>query len=202
MSNMSNETGSPSRRRPGFIVMAVLVTLLVVLASASGWSALAGDGERAVDLGAAAAAVAVLAVLLAAVRRPPVLDARVVAGELAVRFHGLDVLWSLRRDIRIPLDHVVSVRVHRPASLWSGWWHRRLGTVIPATIKAGWFGGRDERELWDVRAGADVIDLRLAPPSPMSRLVLQIPDPHALARLLRTATHDVRTAQTTREEQP
>ena len=58
---MSNKTDSASRRRPGVIVMAVLVTLLVVLASASGWSALAGEGELAVDLGAAAAAVAVLA---------------------------------------------------------------------------------------------------------------------------------------------
>jgi hypothetical protein len=174
-------------RRPGAIVMAVLVTLLVVLASASGWSALADEGERAVDLGAAAAAVAMLAVLLAAVRRPPDLEVRVVASELDVRFHGLDVLWSLRREVRIPLDHLVSVRVHRPDSLWSGWWHRRLGTVIPATIKAGWFGGRDERELWDVRAGADVVDLRLAPPAPMSRLVLQVPDPAALVRSVTAA---------------
>ena len=188
---MSNETDSAPRRRAGLIVMAVLVTLLVVLGAASAWSALAGEGEGAVDLGAAAAAVAVLAVLLAAVRRPPFLEVSVTGAELDVRFHGLDVMWSLRRDVRIPLDRITSVRVHRPASLWSGWWHRRLGTVIPATIKAGWFGGRDERELWDVRAGADVIDLRLAPPSPMSRLVLQVPDPHALAQLLTTATRNV-----------
>lgn len=202
MSTMSNKTDSASRRRPGVIVMAVLATLLVVLASASGWSALAGEGERAVDLGAAAAAVAVLAVLVAAVRRPPALEVRVVANELDVRFHGLDVLWSLRREVRIPLDHLVSVRVHRPDSLWSGRWHRRFGTVIPATIKAGWFGGRDERELWDVRAGADVIDLRVVPPSPMARLVLQVPDPHALAQRLTTPTRTVRTAQTTRQERP
>jgi len=199
---MSNGTNPTIRRPPGFIVMAALVTLLLVLASVSTWSALAGDGERAVDLGAAATAVAALAVLLAAVRRPPVLDVRVAPGELEVRFHGWDVLWSLRREVRIPLDHVAIVRVHRPATLWSGWWHRRLGTVIPATIKAGWFGGPDGRELWDVRAGADVIDLRLASPSPMSRLVLQVPDPQTLAQLLATATRNVRTAQTAREERP
>ena len=187
---MSNETGSSSRQA-AFIVVAALVALLVALMFASAWAALAGEGERAVDRGAGAAAVAVLAVLLTAVRRPPVIDAHVVGGELDVRFHGIDVLWSLRREVRVPLDHVVSVRVDRPVSLWAGWWHRRIGIVIPATIKAGWFGGRHERELWDVRAGADVIDLELDPPSPVSRLVLQVPDPYALARLLQTATRDV-----------
>lgn len=192
---MSNGTNPTTHRRSGHIVMTVLVASLIVLAVASGWSALAGDGEQAVDLGAAAAAVAVLAVLLAAVRRPPTLDVRVVPGELHVRFLGLDVLWSMRREIRIPLDHLVTVRVHRPASLWSGWWHRRLGTVIPDTIKAGWFGGRGSRELWDVRGGADVIDLWLAPPTPVARLVLQVPDPHALAQRLTTATRNQRAAE-------
>lgn len=199
---MSNGTNPTTRRRFGLVVMTVLVASIIALAAASGWSVLAGDGELAVDLGAAAGAVAVFAFLLASVRRPPTLDVRVVPGELHVRFLGLDVLWSMRREIRIPLDHLVTVQVHRPASLWSGWWHRRLGTVIPDTIKAGWFGGRGRRELWDVRGGADVIDLRLAPPTPVSRLVLQVPDPHALAQRLTTATGDRRTPGTTREERP
>lgn len=69
------------------------------------------------------------------------LAVRVVAGELRVRFHGWDALWSLRREVRIPVDHITSVRVHRPDSLWSGWW----------------------------------------------RLVLQVPDPNALALTLTTA---------------
>jgi hypothetical protein len=53
----------------------------------------------------------------------------VVAGELRVRFHGWDALWSLRREVRIPVDHITSVRVHRPDSLWSGWW--RLVLQVP-----------------------------------------------------------------------
>lgn len=197
---MSTKMDVSSSHRPGFMVMTALGTLLVVLAGASIWTALTGAGEGAVDLGAAAAAVAVLALLVAAVRRPPALHARVDAGELDVRFHGWDVLWSLRREVRIPLAQITGLSVHRPESLWSGWWHRRLGTVIPGTIKAGWYGGPDGRELWDVRAGADVIDLRLAPPSPMSRLVLQVPDPHALAQLLTPTTPNASAAETTREE--
>ncbi|MET0916582.1 MAG: hypothetical protein ABWY81_10335 [Jiangellaceae bacterium] len=112
---MSNTFTQTTPRRPGSAVMAALVTLAVVLVAASLLSGLSGAGELAVDLGAAAAAVMVLAVLLAAVRRPPNLDVRVVAGELRVRFHGWDALWSLRREVRIPVDH---------DSLWSGWWHR------------------------------------------------------------------------------
>jgi hypothetical protein len=167
--------------------MVVLSTLVVVLGTAATWSALAGAGERAVDLAASGAAVTVLVGLVAAVRRAPTVDVRVAAGELVVRFRGWDVVWSLRREVRVPLEQVTSVRVHRPESLWSGWWHRRLGTVVPGTIKAGWFGGPDGRELWDVRAGADVVDLRLASPAPMSRLVLQVPDPAALVRSVTAA---------------
>lgn len=202
MSTLSNEPSSTVRRRAGRAVMTVLVTLLVILVAGSALAALAGDGDRAVDLGAGGAAVGVFTMLLVGARRPPDLDVRVGVDELDVRFCGWEVLWSLRREIRIPLDHVASVRVHRPDSLWSGWWHRRLGTVVPGAIKAGWFGARGKRELWDVRAGADVIDLQLVPPSPMSRLVLQVPDPHTLAQHLTTARPSPRTADTAREERP
>jgi diacylglycerol O-acyltransferase len=188
---MTDKVGPSIRRPPGDIVTAVLITVVVVLATAATWSARAGEGELALDLAAAGAALAVLALLVAAVRRPPELDIRVAAGELRVRFHGWDVLWSLRREVRIPLEQVRSVRVHRPRSLWSGWWHRRLGTVVPRTIKAGWFNGPHGRELWDVRAGADVIDVQLAPPSPITRLVLQVPDPTALARSVTAAREPI-----------
>jgi hypothetical protein len=70
VSSMSNKFTHSTGRRPGSAVMAALVTLAVVLVAASLLSALSGAGELAVDLGAAAAAVMVLAVLLAAVRRP------------------------------------------------------------------------------------------------------------------------------------
>jgi len=155
-----------TRRSPGSTMMAALVSLATVLAAVATWAAGAGNVELALDLAAGAAAVAFVAVLLAALRRPPVLDVVVVADELGVRFGGWDVVWSLRREVRIPLRQIASVRVYRPEDLWSGWWHRRLNAVIPGTIKAGWFGGPDGRELWDVRAGSDVIDVRLAPGSP------------------------------------
>jgi hypothetical protein len=193
VSNMPNKPDPSTRRRPGFTAMAVLVTMLVVLLAAATWAALTSEGELALNLSAAGVGVAVLIVLLAVVRRPPVLDARVVDGELRVRFGGWDVVWTLRREIRIPLEHIRRVQVYRPENLWTGWWHRRLGTVIPGTIKAGWFRGPDERELWDVRAGADVIDIRLAHPAPMARLVLQVPDPTALADVLQSQDSHVRT---------
>jgi len=201
VSNMPNEPNSRPRRKPGATVMAVLVTMLVVLLAAATWAALTGKSEPALNLSAADAAVAVLVVLLGVVRRPPVLDTRVVDGELRVRFGGWDVVWTLRREVRIPLDHIRSVRVYRPERLWPGWWHRRLGTLIPGTIKAGWFRGPDERELWDVRAGADVIDIYLDSPAPLSRLVLQVPDPTALAQRLTASASVQPSATTTRQEQ-
>ncbi|MFC7363303.1 hypothetical protein [Nocardioides astragali] len=181
-------TGRPA----GSTSLAVLASVGGILVAAATWSALTGEAELALDLGAGGAAVAVLTVLLAAVRRPPDIDVGVVAGELTVRFHRWDVLWSLRREVRIPLEQIRSVRVCRPESLLRGWWHRRLGTVVPGIIKAGWFGGAGGRELWDVRTGAEVIDVCLAATRPMSRLVLQVRDPDALARTLTAALSVVR----------
>ena len=139
------------------------------------------ETDLVLDLASGAAAVAVLVALYVVVRRPPAIDASVDGAELVVRFRGWDVVWTLRGQVRIPLGSIESVTVHRAESLWSGWWHRRLGTVIPGTIKAGWFGGSGARELWDVRAGAEVVDLRLAESSRLRRLVVQVPDPVALA---------------------
>lgn len=121
MSTMSNELNPTIHRRPGRAVMTVLVTLVVVLVTASALAALAGDGDLAVDLGAGGAAVGVLTMLLVGARRAPNLDVRVGVGDLDVRFNGWDVLWSLRRRIRIPLNQIARVRVHQPDSLWSGW---------------------------------------------------------------------------------
>jgi hypothetical protein len=152
------------------------------------WVTLTPRGEIAVDLIACAAAVAVLVGLVLVVRRPPAIVASVHGAELVVRFGGWDVVWTFRREVRIPLDSIKSVTVHRAESLWSGWWHRRLGTVVPGTIKAGWFGGSGGRELWDVRAGAEVVDLRLAESSRLRRVVVQVPDPIALVDSLAHAS--------------
>jgi hypothetical protein len=99
------------------------------------------ETDLVLDLASGAAAVAVLVALYVVVRRPPAIDASVDAAELVVRFRGWDVVWTLRGQVRIPLGSIESVTVHRAESLWSGWWHRRLGTVIPGTIKAGWSAG-------------------------------------------------------------
>jgi hypothetical protein len=178
-------------RFPGGVLVAVPAVLAAALAAAAISSARGGAGERALDLGIGGAALVVLALLVAAARRPPKIDVTVDDRELGVRFHGWDVVWSLRREVRIPLTQIRSVEVYRPASLWSGWWHRRLGTVVPRLIKAGWFGGAGGRELWDVRAGTDVIDIRLADASPTSRLVLQVPAPEAVAATVSAALRHV-----------
>ena len=202
MSTMLNQPRARPRPKPGATVMAVLIALFLALLAVAAGAALTGEGELALNLSAASVSVAVLTILLAIVRRPPVIDARVVDNELRVRFGGWDVVWTLRRELRIPLEHIRSVEVYRPESLWTGWWHRRLGTVVPGTIKAGWFRGPDQRELWDVRAGADVIDIHLGRPAPMVRLVLQVPYATALAQGL-TATPPAQPgATTTRQEQP
>jgi hypothetical protein len=65
-------------------------------------SALTGEPELALDLGAGGAAVAVLTALLAAVRRPPDVDVRVVAGYVAAAAPGRLGAW---RGVRM--------RVHR-----------------------------------------------------------------------------------------
>ncbi len=76
--------------------------------------------------------------------------------QLLVRFGGWDSLWTLRRQVRVPLGQIDQVTVREVGVLRPRWWWRLRGTDVPGVIRAGSFVARGGRELWDVRQAADV----------------------------------------------
>lgn len=95
---------------------------------------------------------------------------------VAVTLRGLDVLWALRRHVRVPRRAVLRAQVLdrskvKPSGL------RLPGTELPGVLRAGSFGRSPNREFWDVRSGPQVLVLTLADGQPYRRIVLQPRDP-------------------------
>jgi hypothetical protein len=97
------------------------------------------------------------------------------SGTLTVRFLGVHRFWTLKRQLDIPLDHVVDARADPLlASASPGW--RLLGTHLPGVVTAGRFTSNGERAFWDVinPNKAVVIELR---GERYRRLVLEVEEP-------------------------
>lgn len=110
---------------------------------------------------------------------------------LRVTLGGAGAVWALKRRVERPLAHVASARVgdrrtlqrQRPALRWPG-------TLLPGLITAGTYrsprpgGGR---QFWDVRRAERVLVVDLHDDA-YSRLVLEVPDPAAVAATIDAAT--------------
>jgi hypothetical protein len=176
-----------ARSTIGTVVVATVVLAVAALFVAAIWAALTGRQSLGVDLGISAAAVGTAALLVGRMSRAPDIHIRVDDDQLAVGFGGWDAVWMLRREVRMPLGEIERVTVRHLDALPARWWRRRRGTAVPGLIQAGSFTARGVRELWDVRAGADVVDIRLTMSAPFRRLVLQVPSPSSTADQLRAA---------------
>jgi hypothetical protein len=157
------------------------------LAVAATWAAVTDRLRLGVDLGISAIAVAAVALLVAQMSRPPNIRIRIEEGQFVVRFRGWDALWTLRRELRLPLRQIEGVTVRHIDTVHARWWRRRRGTAVPGLIQAGSFTARGVRELWDVRDGADVVDIQLRASAPFRRLVLEVPSPSETVEMLRTS---------------
>lgn len=117
-------------------------------------------------------------------RRAPDLDVRVSGEHLVVHMKGWDAIWAHRARVRIPLDHVVGVRVEPVDDVpWRG--IPVMGTVIPGVLRVGTLLVNGERELWNARRSGQVLRIELAPGSRYHRLWLQVAEPSAAAARLR-----------------
>jgi hypothetical protein len=72
--------------------------------------------------------------------------------ELRVRLGGLDGLLALKREVAVPLEHVVSASVMPRQSVpaGEGTWLRAPGTHIPGLVRHGSYGREPHREFWAV----------------------------------------------------
>jgi hypothetical protein len=107
------------------------------------------------------------------------------ANALRVTFRGIHRFWTLRRQLTVPLAHIVDAR--RDPSLASaspGW--RLLGAELPGVVEAGRFVKYGARAFWDVADPdkAVVIELR---EERYARLVLEVDEPDKTVATVRMA---------------
>ncbi|HVF05455.1 MAG TPA: hypothetical protein VNA20_11505 [Frankiaceae bacterium] len=106
--------------------------------------------------------------------------------DLVVRITGWDAVWALRRTVRVPLTQVTGAAVEpRPAVHRKGL--RMAGSYVPKVLKSGSYAGWRWSEFWVTRWPERVLVVRCAPGARYDRLVLDVPDPEAVAELVRTA---------------
>jgi hypothetical protein len=104
---------------------------------------------------------------------------------LRIKLDGWDRLWSLKGGLDIPLAQIERVTVAptklRPRGL------RAPGAALPGVIYAGTWRGRGFKEFWNVRrTAANRIQLELNGHD-FARVVLELPDPAALAAKIEAA---------------
>ena len=107
-----------------------------------------------------------------------------VGGDLVVRMRGLDMLAAFRRTLRIPADHVRGVVVQPRDRIPQIDFHFP-GIAVPGVLYVGAFGFGDERSFWHVRRAELLLRVECLSGAEFRRLVLQVPDPTALAMRLR-----------------
>ena len=99
---------------------------------------------------------------------------------------GMDKLWALKSELRIPLEHIAGARLDTEAA--RGWWHgiRMPGTQIPGLITAGTFYSHGRRVFYDVHDPDNTIVVDLNHES-YDSLVVEVADPEADARRINSA---------------
>ena len=116
----------------------------------------------------------------------PTVDVSLDGDDLVVRMRGLDMLAAFRRTVRIPTDHVRGIVVQHRDRVPAIGFHFP-GLAVPGVLYAGAFGFGDDRSFWNVRRAELLLRVECVPGAEFRRLVLQVPDPTALATRLRPA---------------
>ena len=176
------------RRTYGVALAAVLALAAVAFIVTGVWALLTGQVDMGIGFVAGGLALGGVALLVVQMRRTPRVEMHVNGDQLLVRFGGWDTLWTLRREVRVPLSQIEQVTVRQIGAVRPRWWWRLRGTDVPGVIRAGSFVARGGRELWDVRQGAVAVDIELAEPAPFRRIVLEVPDPALAAEQLRSSS--------------
>ena len=124
------------------------------------------------------------------------MDARIdISGQsLVVSLHGLDIIWSGRRRLVVPLDHVQGARIDPKLARRGPW----LGAgytdaLLDYTVAAGPMLVHGRHEFWDVHhpERAVVIDLE---GEAYQRLVLEVADAEGVAAAVNAAVAASRAA--------
>jgi hypothetical protein len=121
---------------------------------------------------AAIGALPVLAYL--SVRKGDLAHVEIADDVLIVRPRGLNRVWALKGEVRVPLSRVSAVRTdvarrHVPSGF------RVPGTYVPGVIQAGTYRKGGEKSFWLVGRTSTVTVIE-CPGTGFDRIVLQLPD--------------------------
>lgn len=107
-------------------------------------------------------------------------------GTLRVDIEGADQLWALKRQLQIPLAHVVGAAEAQDEA--RQWLHgiRLGGTHVPGIISAGRFYSQGKWVFWDVHPPDKAISIGLRDEH-YSRIVLESDDPAGQIRRINAA---------------
>ena len=113
-------------------------------------------------------------------------DLRVEGRELVCTVEGMHKLWACKSSIRIPLEHIESVKA-RPQDA-QNWWHgwKVAGTDMPGMFAAGLFRTGGKWVFWDVRHPESTIEIDLRQEG-YKELLLEVDDPDAAVDLINSA---------------
>jgi hypothetical protein len=107
---------------------------------------------------------------------------------LKVHLSGWQAVFALKREIDVALTNVVSAEAgtlmsKRPDGI------RLPGTYLPGVITAGSYWWKATGwSFWSVRNEDQAIDVRLRDEH-YNRVVVEVPDPHAIATMIAEAIH-------------
>jgi len=110
----------------------------------------------------------------------------IAAQELVISVQGLDKLWSLKSELRLPLAHVASAALANDEA--RSWFHglRVAGTNIPGVITAGTFHPHEGWVFWDVHDPAKAIAITLHDDR-YAKIVIEVADPGATIAAINAA---------------
>ena len=100
---------------------------------------------------------------------------------------GLDQFWAMKREIRVPLNHIVGMREAPSPSI--GWFDgfKLFGTSFPNRFRAGTFYQQGGKVFWDVRQGEKVLVVDLKDEN-YKKLILEMDSPASAIRMIKDAT--------------
>jgi hypothetical protein len=128
----------------------------------------------------------VVACSLLGINRKPRITLELDVDVLRLRHGPWDTLYTMTRRLEIPVAHIAGVAA-APRDQVPATGMRLPGTSLPGVIRAGAYGIRPNRDLWNVRRAKTVLVIQLLPGAAYRRLVLEVPDPTAEAARLRPA---------------
>jgi hypothetical protein len=104
---------------------------------------------------------------------------------LVITVRGGDMLWPLRRRVRVLLDDLVTIGV-RPLDRLESDTGALDSPYEPGDARTGVYGPRNAPELWLVRNAHEVVYVETREPAKYRRIVLQVSDPRAAIAALRS----------------